>query len=346
MSDIYTFFPYILQMNHPSVFVKIVQTEGSVYRKEGSSMLILENGDQIGMLSGGCLENDLSEQAKNVLATNEPRLITYDLRSVDDLGWGKGAGCNGSFTLLVEPVTLETKQALLAMKHILDQNQPVISITYVSKQNHECQTSYYTANGLFQGKEPTGISSSQLRMYLNQTVASKRGCLFLPSLDDDGFYFFHYIAPKPRLFIFGAGKDARFLSSLATKIGFSVFVLDWREAYCNRYFFPDAAQCLVASPSELTAKVTFYPDDSIVIMTHQFEQDHLLLETLLSFPIHYLGILGPRTRTERLLGNHKYPANLHSPVGLPIGAEGPEEIAISIMAEIIQAKHKRMRTWC
>lgn len=342
MRDIYSFFPYILD-NRSSALVTIVQTEGSAYRKEGSSMLILENGEHVGMISGGCLENDLSEQARAVICSDEPRLVTYDLRSAEDLEWGRGAGCNGSITVLVQPVTVETKQAFLAIKDILDHRQPVISITHVSNQLRCCQTSYYTTTGLFYGEEPIGMSSSQLWMFLNQTVASKRGCLLLHSPDNDGFHFFQYIAPKPRLFIIGAGKDARSLSSLAAKAGFSVIVLDWREAYCNRDFFPEAEQCIVISPTGLAAKVSFHQDDSIVIMTHQFEQDRLVLNQLLNISIDYIGILGPRTRTNRLLGDQIYPAHLHAPIGLPIGAEGPEEIAISIMAEIIQIKRNNMR---
>lgn len=343
MVDFYTLFPYIEQNDRPSALATIIHVEGSAYRKGGAKMLILENGEQIGTISGGCLETDVIEQARAVMKKNEPCMITYDLRSEDDLGWGSGNGCNGSITLLVEPVTTEMKKSLVAIKSILDNQKPVISITHLINQRRSCHTSYYTADGLVEGKEPSGIRSSHLQKHFNQTLASRQGCLLTRSLDGDEFYFFHYIAPKPRLFIFGAGKDARFLTTLAAKTGFSVFLLDWREAYCNWDFFPDATDCIVKHPSELVSSVSFHPDDSVVIMTHQYQHDHLLLEQLIKLPINYLGILGPRARTVRLLGTTLFPSHLYSPVGLSIGAEGPEEIAISIVAEIIQSRKKNLQ---
>lgn len=148
--------------------------------------------------------------------------------------------------------------------------------------------------------------------------------------------YVHCFEPRPTLFIFGAGEDAKPLVSLAKETGFFVTVCDWREGLCTPVRFPEADRCIIGFPKEIMSSISIKKQDFIMIMTHHFKRDQELLEILQNCPCRYLGVLGSRHRTSRLLGGIDKPNWICSPAGLSIGAEGPSEIAVSIMAEMIQ----------
>src|SRR5690625_4890852 len=158
----------------------------------------------------------------------------------------------------------------------------------------------------------------------------------------DSNVYIHHFRPKPRLFIFGAGPDVRPFASMAETTGFSVKVWDWRPAFLEH--FPDTIVLRNPSIPETIENLHFVPDDSVIIMTHDFQKDKELLHLLLEYEkISYLGILGPRKRTSRLLNGGVIPERLHSPVGLSIGADGPEQIAISIIADLIRTQRQSLQ---
>jgi len=152
--------------------------------------------------------------------------------------------------------------------------------------------------------------------------------------------FQHTYEPKPRLIVFGAGPDAKPLVHLAAKTGFSVMVCDWRKEFCQRKNFPRAERLLHGIPEKLLKQISFSPYDYVVIMTHHFERDRELLNGLEKEHLRYLGVLGPQERTKRLLNRDHIPRWVHSPVGKNIGAQGPEEIAISVVAQLIEIRRK------
>jgi xanthine dehydrogenase accessory factor len=147
------------------------------------------------------------------------------------------------------------------------------------------------------------------------------------------------IAPPVPLIIFGAGDDAIPLANLAKLIGWHVTVIDARPAFPTSQRFPmaDSVRCLTAEELDSSPGVVFPPETIVMIMTHRFTKDRELLRFLLPRPLKYLGILGPKSRTGNLLMDlacHHPPAYLHGPAGLDIGAETPEEIAVSILSEM------------
>jgi len=168
------------------------------------------------------------------------------------------------------------------------------------------------------------------------------GNRFLSS-DPSSLFVFRY-EPKPRLVLFGAAPDARPLAALAAAAGFSVLVSDWRPALCDQRYFPDADSILVGFPEETIPEITFSPYDFVVVMTHHLKRDQELLRLLSMKRFRYLGILGSKGRTERLLSDVPIAVKAHYPVGLDIGAEGPEEIAVSIVAELIAVLRKNSAT--
>jgi xanthine dehydrogenase accessory factor len=142
------------------------------------------------------------------------------------------------------------------------------------------------------------------------------------------------------LIIFGAGPDVKPLVSNAADIGFSVILCDWREALCCKKHFPAADRFIVGFPQEILTKLRFLPTDFMILFSHNFKHDQEILLNLPYKKIGYIGVLGPRERTKRLLRKNEIPEWIHSPIGISIGAQGPEEIAISVMAELISVWRK------
>lgn len=312
----------------------IIQVEGSAYRKEGAIMLFTQNR-RYGVLSGGCLEADLAERAPIVWEEGVPRIFVYDMSAEDDLSWGQGHGCNGVVHVLLEPVTGELKAHLLLAKRLLDEGQSLLHIKNLSDRQPATEYLFYA--GL--NNRTFGRWTGAFPDDLDRLPESRKAGMIEGERPTERL-FVQVFEPKPRLVIFGAGPDVKPLARFAASVGFGVVVADWREALCNRANFPDAEELIVGSPDSIAAVFPFSNRDSVVVMTHHFQKDRQLLPILMSKRLRYLGILGSRLRTKKLLGDAA-PGGLHFPAGLPIGAEGPEEIAISILSEVIKAVRRK-----
>lgn len=302
----------------PMAVATIIGVEGSAYRKEGAMMLLFEDGSKYGLLSAGCLEEDATERAKEVIASGKARTFMYDTSSEDDLSWGRGAGCNGKITILIEPVNEGLFSRFIEAKRQLDERKSVARLIRFSPQFDVEEDFFIEENGVVPGTKP------QLPTGLH--VDKQANCPF----------FIHHLRPSPRLIMFGAGEDARPIVSLAAKLGFKVTVADARPGLCTEEYFPDAVKLVPGLQDRIWTDIPFAKEDFILVMTHEFEKDQSILKELLQKgPFTYLGVLGPAHRTMRLLDDRKKPAWLHSPAGLSIGAQGPEEIAVSIVAQLI-----------
>ncbi|CAM4410142.1 XdhC family protein [Paenibacillus alkaliterrae] len=334
MGDLYEVLNALSDTNGRKLLTTIIQVEGSAYRKEGTLMLILENGDRVGQLSGGCLEADLAERAPLVWEEGTSRTVVYDLRAEDDLSWGQGNGCNGTIHVLIEPVHAELMEHLQRVRDMLDDGIPLLHIKKLSDRRSVSDYLFYDGKdrwfGHWNGELPQGLDG----LFANRKTGLKQ---LDHSLD---WIFTQAIEPKPRLMIFGAGFDAKPLVSFAARAGFCVVVTDWRPALCNNVHFPEAQELLLGLPGEIAADFPFSKRDSAVVMTHYFQKDQQIIQALMSKELQYIGILGSKARTERLFGG-RVPSRFQSPAGLSIGAEGPEEIAISILAGVIQSARQR-----
>ncbi|TJY41309.1 XdhC family protein [Cohnella pontilimi] len=291
MDSIHAVLQAIEQSEEYCVLASIVRVVGSSYRKEGTAALYMESGKRVGMLTAGCLEEDLALRAREMYGTNAPKLIKYDLSAETETEWGRGFGCNGEIHILLEPIDDKQRQALKEIKIILEQGKSVNVVKAV-----------------------------------------------------EGETYIHTYQPKPRLILLGAGQDARPVSKLAARLGFYVIVWDWRPSFCAYEYFPDADQRWVGAPEEVIPGLHLRQDDCVVLMTHDFQKDRELLALVRDTELLYLGVLGPKARTSRLVLEEALLERIHSPVGLPIGAEGPEEIAVSIAADLIL--HVRRGTKC
>jgi xanthine dehydrogenase accessory factor len=324
----------------------IIRVDGSSYRREGAKMLFGEDGSCCGTISAGCLEEDLIYHAQEVMQTNKSKTVIYDLKSVDDLSWGQGAGCDGEIEVFVEAIDWDfdilqkNLQIWPCIDIALEKGKSVISVKCVGgKAGLETQL-LFSNEGLILAGEKNIKNQQSLVPYCRQLMDQglKAKLFHIPELQSD-FFFEHY-TPKELLYIFGAGPDAEPLAKLASQVGFSVTVIDPRSSRCNEENFPTADYRIIEHPETylLNNRIPFR--SFVLVMTHNFNWDKQILNHLLESPLYYLGILGPRRRSERLNANKPLPNYIHSPIGLDIGAEGPEEISISVIAELIKARNE------
>jgi xanthine/CO dehydrogenase XdhC/CoxF family maturation factor len=314
----------ILKDDRPIVLAMIVHVQGSAYRKEGSWMLLPEDGTQIGIISGGCLENDLQERAKKLFGIGQAEIVEYDLSAEDDSGWGRGAGCNGVVSVMIRDIDEQFRKCCRQIAVHLLKKEPVVFLQSMQDFSHSRSISMEDNENPFKQENI-------------QPFQEKAG---MKMLDGNSFYC-QIIWPQPTLYIIGTGADARPLAQLASQAGYAIHLLDWRQSLCNARHFPMADSFQIGDIGFLIAEIQFSPLDSVVIMTHDYQLDVRILQRFKNIQVLYLGILGSKRRTERLLGG-VIPKWIHSPVGLSIGADGPEEIAVSIVAELIALRRGKL----
>ncbi|WP_088068881.1 XdhC family protein [Gottfriedia luciferensis] len=340
MESIHEILESITSYSEGNVLATIIHVEGSAYRKEGTSMLFKSNGEQIGMLSAGCLEIDLSYRIKEISEKGTPQTIVYDMSSEDDYSWGQGAGCNGIITVILEPVNLSLFEYLNELKrHLLNGNN--VSMMKIISDENAVIENIFVVNGrtIFGNYDEKKLEPVKNIMIQKERYFLKSGVTFIEQLG--GTVYFHTYKPKPRLIVFGAGKDSISLVKFASIAGFHVIVTDWRDELCSEELFQEADQLIVGFPNEVIPKLQLTESDSVMIITHQFQKDREILNFLENKNLTFLGVLGGKLRTKRLLNGLNFQQEINSPAGLKIGAEGPEEIAISIVAELIQIQRCR-----
>ncbi|QQE76857.1 XdhC family protein [Alicyclobacillus sp. SO9] len=334
----------------------IVSVEGSAYRREGAKMLFSADGRSHGTLSAGCLESDLSHRAAEVLSKGTSELLTYDMSSEDDFTWGRGTGCNGVIHVLLEAIdflrmNLAARFWTEVLQHISEGKEVVIcrdlsragdSGNYLIANADETQGPWGTNNRNEIINHLQQFASDVRRSYNAVSTETEIKETHTPvSSDERGasrFYFFDKIHPKEKLFILGGGPDAEPMVDILGQIGFAITVVDHRPARLNRELFPRAQHLIDSRPTQADRRVVIPDGSYVIIMTHSFQDDKLWLNYLTGISLCYLGILGPRERTRRLLSKDCETTVLHSPIGLDIYADGPEEIAVSVAAEIIRVR--------
>jgi xanthine/CO dehydrogenase XdhC/CoxF family maturation factor len=312
----------------------VVHVRGSAYRREGARILVREDGSYECLLSGGCLEPAVAEAADRVIKTGAATVRQYDL--AEDSVWSLGVGCSGAVDILIERVENDplTRQWL----DLLDRAEAAVLVKSLSDPAARMLVREHDAEGSLGSaaldERATALARARLR-----TAFPQAG----PELVDGSELFFEVNAPPPSLVVFGAGSDAEPLARLAWDLGFAVTVVDPREAFLTSERFPHAT-VVAAHPDRLPSAVRLTGDAFVVIMNHHLERDRECLRVALTSPSRYIGLLGPRSRYQKLLGalrgdglapDSAALSRVRSPVGLALGAETPEEIAVSILGEIL-----------
>ncbi|WP_426250320.1 XdhC family protein [Paenibacillus pabuli] len=313
------------------VLATAVKVEGHAYRKQGVSMLLTEEGVRYGSISPGCLESDLQARVDRVLDKEQLEFVEYDMRPADDLSWGETIGCGGLIIILLEPVCGELRSILSRMHTYFQSGSPV---ELTRSFYHQYTRIHYVIKVVI---HPSGSGADATDSDSGKSVSQREGRSEAERWDIPLQISTRYV-PKPRLIIVGAGNDVIPVARLGRSAGFRVVVADWRETLCTTARFP-GVELIRGFPHEIIPVLDIRSGDYIVLMSHQFPREREFLELLEDRNYAYLGIMGSRTRTARLLNDLPPLKHVHSPVGLTIGADGPEEIAISIAAELVACKH-------
>jgi xanthine/CO dehydrogenase XdhC/CoxF family maturation factor len=311
-------------------------------------MLVLPDDRIIGLISGGCLEGDLLEHARSVRETGEPRIVRYDMRSEDDIIWGLGLGCAGAVDVLLERVDGETPGPLDLMSECIRERRPGVIATALAGKAALATHWALHPDGRFSG--PTAGSAEVERAARQAAERDADGLLE----DEAGKILFEVVRPPPRLLVFGAGPDAVPVVRIAAELGWDVIVVDWRPAHARRESFPEASDVVLCEAERVGEHVEADGTSAALVMTHHYLHDRSLLRFLVPSPVRFIGILGPRKRTELLIGELEEEGasftpeqleRLHGPAGLDIGAESPEQIALALIAEIQAVLAGRSGGW-
>jgi len=326
----------------------LVKAQGSTYRRPGARMLMTSGGQMVGSLSGGCLEGDVFEQAQAVMTSGQPIVVEYNTMSDEDIIWGLGLGCNGIVQILIERIEPENPFNPLTFLSDCIRHRRVGVLATVFQVEGEIETKMGTRLILYSdGKIESNIQNTdlviQIRNDTQNAIQNSRSLVkSYPLLIGKAEVFIEFIQPPTPLIIFGAGHDVLPLVRLAKDLGWNVTVVDNRQADVTRERFQCADHVILCPPEEVCDRVHLNHRTMAVVMTHNYLHDLELLKLLLSSPVQYLGILGPKSRTKTLLQDlpeeitqtAQQRQRLYSPIGLDIGGDTPEEIALSIVAEI------------
>jgi xanthine dehydrogenase accessory factor len=323
----------------------VVKVRGSSYRSPGARMLITDDGRWVGSISGGCLEGDALRKARTVMTSETPMTVTYDTREESNQNLGIGLGCNGVIDVLIEPIDSKNdKNPVTWFNSLINKTGPLALATIFDGSGYVGEKLILTDSGdvisTFTIKSMATAVQNDLKN-LFETKKSEAKKYTEAGIDVD--VFIELIQPSLSLIIFGGGFDARPVSELAKSLGWNVSVTDECVAHIAPIFFPTADKLSLCQREFIDRDFEITPYTACVLMSHNYEYDRDVLKKLLKTNTPYIGILGPRKRFDKMLIEFNSQEveltdydfqRIHSPIGLDIGAEAPDEIALSIISEI------------
>lgn len=332
-----------------SVLVTMVHLDGSSYRRPGARMLVTEDGQMTGAISGGCLEGDALRKALLVMARQQAKLVTYDTTDEDDAILGAQLGCNGIIQVLIEPIDPNDPcNPIQLLKQATARRQKGVLVTLFNLENRlerQWGTCMFMGenNDLWGNAGFTGLSEvlqEDAALVLQHQKSAFKNYI---GATEHTTAFIEYVKPPVALVILGAGNDVIPLVEMADTLGWEVHVIDGRSNLAKRERFESACQVLVSKPEHVLEQITIDEQTVFALMTHNYNYDLAMLEALVRKNVVYIGVLGPRKKLDRMLNDMREEgiiltdaqlASIYGPVGLEIGAETAEEIALSILAEI------------
>lgn len=283
-----------LEQDVPLALATVIGVEGSAYRRVGARMLILDDGNWVGSISGGCLEGDMLKKARLAILSQEIKVVTYDTRDEDPFALGIGLGCNGKIDILIDP----------------NRNRII-----------------------------------EFKAFMEKALNSEKGLEISHTWQVPGqlqvIELHEFIPPQPRIWIFGNQFDSHSLIKICHQLAWKIFWVG------NPLKMTNEIKQLCMNIFNWEDEKLIQSGDYVVCMTHDLDRDIKITKELhQQNQIGYWGILGPNKRLLRIKDklaedNIQLPDSIHTPIGLDLGAEGPDEIAISIIAEIISKKNNR-----
>jgi xanthine/CO dehydrogenase XdhC/CoxF family maturation factor len=332
----------------------LVKASGSTYRRPGARMLVLPDGEAVGSISGGCLERDVIEKGGGVIRTGQNIVLTYDTSSEEDILFGAGLGCKGEVHILIEavgpPENCPGGLDFINFLETLFQRRQSAAVATIFRAPAQSPARIGARlilghDGAVAGEIGDEDLKAKLLEDAREALGANRAANFEHAWPGGVVEVFAEVIHSPvPLVIFGGGYDAAPMVRLAKEVGFHVTVVDKRPAYATAARFALADIVKVAQPEDdLAGQFNLNQRTAVVVMSHNYLADRAFLKALLPLPLLYLGVMGPRKRAEKMLqelrqegvnADDRALARLHNPVGLDIGADTPEQIALAILAEI------------
>ncbi len=349
ITDIIKSFELAKKQHKKTALAAVVHLDGSSYRRPGARMLINDEGQLTGAISGGCLEGDALRKAMLVIAQQHSKLVTYDTSDEDDVSVGVQLGCAGIIQVLFEPIDInaEINPLKLLQKVITKRQKSVLVTLFSTAEKNKPQVGtclLLEEDNTITGDIPVaGIKEAVMKDVF--TVMQSQASLF-KNYDAENITvtaFIEFLQPPVSLVIVGAGNDAVPLVNIADAIGWEARVVDGRNTHAKPERFVSACQVLVSKPENVLEQIFIDDHTVFVLMTHNYNYDLAMLKALLQHDVSYIGVLGPKKKINRMLDelkdagmilSEKQLRSIYAPVGLEIGAETAEEIALSIIAEI------------
>ncbi|BBM82946.1 XdhC family protein [Candidatus Uabimicrobium amorphum] len=342
MKEIHDIIGKIRKIQQRAVLATVVHIKGSTYRRPGARMLVTESQELVGAISGGCLEEDVRKKSQQVLEENHVQLVTYDMMSDDDIVWGLGLGCNGVVQVLLEPVMANEVPRELQFVEDCYQNEKAGFIAMI----FEAQRQELVGRKYIYGEDDD--IWQKIQKAKPQIFEQNKNSVVEIEIDNVACKVLVESIMPTTVVVFGAGFDAVPVVEFCKNLGWKVIICDPRETYLNAERFPRADKRIVAHPKVVDQHLKLQPHHFVIVMTHNYHNDLQVLKQLQSTPVSYIGMLGPKTRTQRIIDEIQEKAqqqvdstNIFGPIGLDIGSETPEEIATAIIAEILAVKNQR-----
>ena len=337
-------------IDHSSLKValaSVVSVEASAYRRIGARMLVKSNGLWTGGISGGCLEGDALKKSLNAIYKNESSIIVYDTMEDDASQIGVGLGCNGRIEVLLTPIDpKDPNNEIEVLRSILNYEKPSIIAKVISKDSKDLATSqlldYEGADFSF-----LDIEKSQLENAIQTTIQKKSPRIFdLPTKQGELKVLLEFIRPETRIIIVGDNYDVNAMANVALSLGWEIWVVGRMKKLAKEL----VKRVHKVIPFEEFEHVQTHEYSAVVLMSHDYKWDLTILQHFIKTQPSYIGVLGPKKRFEKMdreldhlqLEEIHY---IHSPTGLEIGAESPEEISLSIAAEIIAVFRNKKGTF-
>ncbi|MCF2487425.1 XdhC family protein [Dyadobacter sp. CY347] len=351
ITDIISSYESAVTAGKKTALATVVHVEGSSYRRPGARMLVTDDGQLTGAISGGCLEGDALRKALLAISQQKNKLVTYDTTDDNDTTLGVQLGCNGIVHILFEPIIhSDAANPIVLLKKALEKRQNAVVITLFSLNSRtaiqpgtcflDLEKDQATVNNI---SDPALLK----QLLPEAELVKKRQESFFKEFDSNGQKltgFVEYLRPAPALIIAGAGNDTIPLSEMAHILGWNVTVVDGRNGHATKQRFPQANQVIVAKASEVLSQIETDTQTFFVLMTHNYNYDLALLKELINVEeCIYIGALGPKKKLDRMFGDlqkegievtEQQKTKIFGPVGLDVGAETSEEIALSVLAEI------------
>lgn len=321
----------VWEKKEKTALLMITKVQGSAYRQPGAKMMISLDGEMYGTLSGGCLESDLFSWAEKAINQQNALTVQYDL-SENEL-WSLGIGCKGSLEILILPMD-PTDTFWSTTKEMLQADQPH---TLIIESPHGIRVLVDQGGNVVCGNEKD-LPHEVLQLGINGMKQRTRAEVIT---NKNRRFVMDTLRPNEQLIICGAGHDAIPLVHLADRVGFNVTVLDPRAEFNNQRRFPMAkAKHVLVDPENAD------PADFLnwwwIIMNHHQHRDEMSLSLALKSQARFIGVLGPLSRTQEMLsniGSHLSSGPIHAPIGLDLGAEIIDEVAVSIVSELLAVRN-------